>query len=450
LASVAIFAVLPVLAAPDVPASSSAVTFNKDVLPILEKNCQGCHRPGEVAPMSLLTYKDARPWAKSIKAAVVSQKMPPWFADPKYGHFANDRRLSQKEIATLSAWADGGAQEGNAKDAPAPLTFTDGWNIKPDVVVEMPKPFALPAKGTINYKYILVKTNFPNDMWIESAEMRPGNPKVLHHGKVWVRPPGSHWMEKATPGEAYETETQKDIIGNNVGEEGNDILGKFNPGLGAQSFKASGAAKFVPKGSDLVFELHYTAMGEATTDVSKLGLVLAKNPPLTRYFLSPGPTAMNLVIAPQDGNGEVVSEVTVTADNVRLTYIQPHMHLRGKDFELRLIYPSGETETVFKAKFDFNWQLGYDLAKPVVMPKGTRIVGISHFDNSPNNAYNPDPSKEVRWGPQNWDEMSNAFIGLLFDVTTPADTVLKKSGVSNIRPVSGKPGPTLASLAPAR
>src|SRR5215472_9500495 len=131
LASVAIFAVLPVLAAPDVPASSSAVTFNKDVLPILEKNCQGCHRPGEVAPMSLLTYKDARPWAKSIKAAVVSQKMPPWFADPKYGHFANDRRLSQKEIATLSAWADGGAQEGNAKDAPAPLTFTDGWNIKP-------------------------------------------------------------------------------------------------------------------------------------------------------------------------------------------------------------------------------------------------------------------------------------------------------------------------------
>jgi len=431
------------MAAPDVP----AVTFNKDVLPILQKNCQGCHRPGEVAPMSLLSYKDARPWAKAIKNAVVSQKMPPWFADPKYGHFANERKLAPAEIATLTSWADNGAAEGDAKDAPAPLTFQDGWNIKPDVIVEMPKPFALPASGTINYKYIVVKTNFPQDMWIDSAEMRPGNPKVLHHGKVWVRPPGSHWMEKAVPGEAYETETQKDIIGRNNGEEGNDILGKFNPGLGSQTFRKEGAAKFVPKGSDLVFELHYTAMGQPTTDVSRLGLVLAKQAPLTRYFLSAGPTAMNLVVPPQDGNAEVVSEVTVTADNVRLTYIQPHIHLRGKDFELRLIYPSGETETVFKGKFDFNWQLGYDLAKPVVMPKGTRIVGISHFDNSPNNKYNPDPTKEVRWGPQNWDEMSNAFIGVLFDVTTPADTVLHTSGPSLLKP--GKAGPTLSALASA-
>jgi hypothetical protein len=439
---VGLLSTVAAMAAPDVP----AVTFNKDVLPILQKNCQGCHRPGEVAPMSLVTYKDARPWAKAIKGAVVSQKMPPWFADAKYGHFANERKLSAAEISTLAAWADSGATEGNAKDAPAALTFQDGWNIKPDVVVEMPKPFALPASGTINYKYILVKTNFPEDMWIDSAEMRAGNSKVLHHGKVWVRPPGSHWMEKAVPGEAYETETQNDIIGHNNGEEGNDILGKFNPGLGSQSFHIDGAAKFVPKGSDLVFELHYTAIGQATTDVSKLGLVLSKKVPVTRFFLSPGPTAMNLVVPPQDGNAEVVSEVTVAAENVRLAYVQPHMHLRGKDFELRLIYPTGETETVFKGKFDFNWQLGYELAKPVVMPKGTRIVGISHFDNSPNNAYNPDPKKEVRWGPQNWDEMSNAFIGLLFDVKTPADSVLVKSGPSLLKPVSGQAGPTLAAL----
>lgn len=442
---VGLFATLCVRAAPNAP----VVTFNKEVLPILQKNCQGCHRPGEVAPMSLLTYKDARPWAKAIKNAVVSQKMPPWFADPKYGHFANERKLSLGEIATLTSWADNGAAEGDAKDAPAPRTFQDGWNLKPDVVVEMPKPFQLPATGTINYKYILIKSNFPQDMWIDSAEMRAGNPKVLHHGKVWVRPPGSHWMENAVPGEAYETETQKDIIGRNNAEEGNDILGKFNPGLGSQTFRVDGAAKFVPKGSDLVFELHYTATGEPATDVSRLGLVLAKKAPLTRYFLSAGPTAMNLVVPPQDGNAEVVSEVTVAADNVRLAYVQPHMHLRGKDFELRLIYPSGETETVFKGKFDFNWQLGYDLAKPIVMPKGTRIVGISHFDNSPNNKYNPDPSKEVRWGPQNWDEMSNAFIGILFDVTTPADTVLHRSGPSLLSPVTGRAGPTLAALASA-
>jgi len=425
------------------PIPSTAVTFNKDVLPILQKNCQECHRPGEVAPMSLLNYTDARPWAKAIKAAVVTQKMPPWFADPKYGHFSNDRRLTEAQINTLAAWADNGAMEGDQKDAPPPLVFQNGWSIKPDIVVEMPKPFELPANGTINYKYILVKTNFPKDMWIEAAEMRPGNPKVLHHGKVWVRPPGSHWMENATPGEAYENETQRDAIGRNHMEEGNDILGKFNPGLGAQRFDIDGAAKLVPKGSDLVFELHYTAMGQPATDQAKLGLVLAKTPPTSRYFLSAGPTALNLVIPPGDANAEVVSEATVGA-GIKLAYVQPHMHLRGKDYELRLVYPTGESETVFKGKFDFEWQLGYNFAKPIVLPRGTRIVGISHFDNSPNNKFNPDPAQEVRWGPQNWDEMSNAFIGLIFDSKIPVETVLRPSGPSLLP--RGKFGPTLAAL----
>jgi len=425
------------------PIPSTAVTFNKDVLPILQKNCQECHRPGEVAPMSLLNYTDARQWAKEIKAAVVTQKMPPWFADPKYGHFSNDRRLTEAQINTLAAWADNGAMEGDQKDAPPPLVFQNGWSIKPDIVVEMPKPFELPANGTINYKYILVKTNFPKDMWIEAAEMRPGNPKVLHHGKVWVRPPGSHWMENATPGEAYENETQRDAIGRNHMEEGNDILGKFNPGLGAQRFDIDGAAKLVPKGSDLVFELHYTAMGQPATDQAKLGLVLAKTPPTSRYFLSAGPTALNLVIPPGDANAEVVSEATVGA-GIKLAYVQPHMHLRGKDYELRLVYPTGESETVFKGKFDFEWQLGYNFAKPIVLPRGTRIVGISHFDNSPNNKFNPDPAQEVRWGPQNWDEMSNAFIGLIFDSKIPVETVLRPSGPSLLP--RGKFGPTLAAL----
>jgi hypothetical protein len=425
------------------PNTSATVTFNKDVLPILQKNCQQCHRPGEVAPMSLLNYTDARPWAKAIKAAVVTQKMPPWFADPRYGHFSNDRRLTDAEINTLVAWADHGAPEGDKKDAPAPLIFQNGWNIKPDIVVEMPKPFELPATGTINYKYVVVKTNFPSDMWIEAAEMRPGNPKVLHHGKVWVRPPGSRWMARAVPGEAYEVETQRDVMGPNQMAEGNDILGKFNPGLGAQRFDVDGAAKFVPKGSDLVFELHYTAMGQTTTDVSKLGLVLAKNPPTSRCFLSSGPVALNLVIPPGDGNAEVVSESTVGTE-IKLAYIQPHMHLRGKDYELRLAYPTGESETVFKGKFDFEWQLGYNFAKPIVLPRGTRIIGISHFDNSANNKFNPDPAKEVLWGPQNWDEMSNAFIGLIFDAKTPPETVLRPSGPSLLP--RGKFGPVLAEL----
>ncbi len=416
----------------------STVTFNKDVLPILQKNCQSCHRPGEIAPMSLLSYSEARPWAKAIKAAVAARKMPPWFAE--VGHFANDRTLSEADIKTLSAWADNGAPEGDAKDKPAPRTFTDGWQIKPDMVIEMPNDFHLPAKGVINYQYVKVKGNFTRDLWVSAAEMRPSNSAVLHHGKVWVVPPGSKWMADAQYGVPYEGRE----AGRNEMGDGNDILGKFNPGLGSQNFSVDGAAKFIPKGSDLVFELHYTAVGKETTDRSKLGIVLAKNPPKLRYFLSNGPTAHNLAIPAGDGNAEVVSEVTVGLPDVKLVYAQPHMHLRGKDFELRVIYPTGETETVFKGKFDFNWQLGYDFVKPIPLPKGTRVIGISHFDNSANNPYNPDPTKEVVWGPQNWDEMSNCFIGLIFGINDNQDQLFKLSGPSLLP--RGKFGPTLASL----
>jgi hypothetical protein len=423
--------------------AADAPTFYKDVLPILQANCQTCHRPGEVAPMSLLTYEQARPWAKGIKAAVVSRQMPPWFADPNYGHFANQRRLSDREIGTLSAWADSGAPAGDAATAPPALTFQSGWNIKPDVVVEMPKAFELPARGTINYKYVLVKTNFKEDMWVTAAEMRPGDPAVLHHGKVWVRPPGSTWMDKAVPGEAYENESHRDILGRNAIEEGNDILGKFNPGLGAQRFDQEGAAKFIPKGSDLVFELHYTTSGKPAKDVSKVGFVLAKNPPQTRYYFHAGPTALNLAIPPNDGKAEVVSEITF-GENARLVYAQPHMHLRGKDFELRVVSPSGESTTVLKGDWNFEWQMGYQYAEPIALPKGSKLRLISHFDNSKANRFNPDPEAKVVWGPQNWDEMSNCFIGVLFDRGTAPEKVFLRSGPSLLP--RGENGPTLAAL----
>ncbi len=422
--------------------AANTPTFNRDVLPILQQNCQECHRAGEIAPMSLLTYSEARPWAKAIKAAVVGQKMPPWFADPKVGHFANDRRLSEAQIQTLAAWADSGAPEGEAKDKPAPRKFQEGWNIKPDMVIEMPNAFQLPATGTIDYQYILVKGNITQDLWVKEAEMRPSNNAVLHHGKVWVRPPGSHWMENATPGVPYSTG-----MGRNSTSEGNDIIGKYNPGLGAQSFDIDGSAKLIPRGSDFVFELHYTAVGKPATDVSKVGLVLAKHAPGMRYYTSPGtPAATNLVIPPNQSNVEVASESTVGADGVKLVYIQPHAHLRGKDFEITLVYPTGEKETVFRGKFDFNWQLGYDLAKPIVLPKGTRIVSVAHYDNSANNPFNPDPSKTVLWGPQNWDEMQSVFLGFVMPVHTEVADVLHASGPSlQPRPRTGG-GPTLAAL----
>jgi hypothetical protein len=436
-----LFAATVLTAAP--VAAGDAPTFYKDVLPILQTNCQTCHRPGEVAPMSLITYEQTRPWARAIKLAVVAKNMPPWFADPAYGHFANQRRLNPHDIDTISAWADAGAPAGNEGDAPPAVSFADGWNITPDVVVEMPKPFELPARGTINYKYILVKTDFKEDMWVTAAEMRPGNSKVLHHGKVWVRPPGSNWMSQAEPGVAYENETQRAIIGANHIEEGNDILGKFNPGLGAQRFDMDGAAKFIPKGSDLVFEMHYTTDGEPTQDVSKLGLVLAKAPPETRYYFHAGPTATNLAIPAGDGNAEVVSEITFGED-ARLVYAQPHMHLRGKDFELRVVLPNKETTTVLKGVWNFDWQMGYQYAEPIALPKGSKLQFISHFDNSPGNRNNPDPLKKVVWGPQNWDEMSNCFIGVLFPTTTTPQKVFLRSGPSLLP--RGDAGPTLAAF----
>ena len=419
-------------------ALAASPTFNKNVLPILQQNCQACHRPGEVAPMSLLTFAEARPWAKAIKAAVVTQKMPPWFADPKVGHFSNERKLTAEQIATLAAWADSGAPEGDAQDRPAPREFPEGWNLKPDMIVEMPTEFQVPASGAIEYQYMLVKGNFPEDRWVSAAEMRPGNSKVVHHGEVWVRPPGSKWMADAEVGVAYPMSKMKKQPSDEI-----DILGKFNPGVGAQDFVLADSAKFVPKGSDLVFEIHYTAVGKATTDRTKVGIVFAKEPPRQRYFTSYGPQASNLVIPAASGNAEVVGEITLLAD-AKLVYAQPHMHLRGKDYELRLIYPTGETQTVFKGKFDFNWQLGYQFDKPIVMPKGTRMIGISHFDNSANNPFNPDPSKEIRWGLQNWDEMSNCFIGLVFDSGIDPKKLTRPSGIS-LLPV-GQPGPTLAAL----
>ena len=431
-------------------ADSSPVTFNKEVLPVLQENCQTCHRPGEATPMSLLTYADARPWAKAIKAAVTSRKMPPWFADPKVSHFANEMLLSDKDINTLVSWVDAGAPEGNPKDKPAAKTFPEGWEIRPDVVVKMPKPFIVPAKGTLNYKFIVVKTNFPEDMWVTAAEMRPGNAGVVHHGKVWVRSPGSTWMEKAIPGEAYENQADKDIMGSKMAqspEEESDILGKFNPGLGAQEFTVEGAAKFVPKGSDLVFELHYTANGTETPDVSSVALTIAKNPPTDRrYYYTSGPSANNLVIPAGDANAEVVGEVTVDKDDVHLVYMQPHMHLLGKDMEIRAIYPTGETQTILYAKWDFNWQQGYELKQPLPLPKGTRLISIVHFDNSANNPYAPTPDKEVHWGDQTWDEMSNLFVGLTLPLSADTEKIFRRSGPSLLKRVPAVAGPTISAL----
>ena len=237
-------------------ASTHPPTFHKDVAPILQKSCQSCHRPGEAVPMSLLTYQDARPWAKGIKQAVLSRKMPPWFADPHAGTFTNDRRLTESDIATLTAWADSGAAEGKAKDAPPPLTFSEGWMIgKPEAVFEMPEDVEVPASGTIQYTYFIVPTGFTEDKWVQLAESRPGNRSLVHHIIVFAREPGSKWMREYPVGKAFIPNRS-----GGGGEFGGQFITGFAPGSPPEALR-TGQGKLIAAGSDLVFQMHYTATG---------------------------------------------------------------------------------------------------------------------------------------------------------------------------------------------
>ena len=428
-------------------ATTTTTTFNKDVLPVLQKNCQGCHRPGEVAPMSFLTYQDTRPWAKAIKSAVLSKKMPPWFADPGAGHFLNDRRLSDADVKALVSWADGGAPEGDAKDKPAPLQFTEGWNIKPDVTIEMPNAFEVPASGIIEYQYIVIPTKFDHDMWVTAAEVRPGNRAVMHHVIVYVRPPGSQYLKDAQPGIPYVPITfERDANGAAIRRiptnpqqlqaaiaqrssmDSIELLTAYAPGLQAQRFDTpiAGAAKFIPAGSDLVFQLHYTTNGKAATDKTKVGMTFAKTAPKYRHVTG-NATQNRFEIPPNDPNYETHSQVTFAQD-AQLVWLMPHMHVRGKDFLYKAVYPTGESETLLNVpKYDFNWQVGYEEAKPLLLPKGTRIECTAHHDNSANNPGNPNPNVAVRWGDQTWEEMMIGFFSVVVDANVnPREIIIRQ------------------------
>jgi hypothetical protein len=429
--------------------ASTSVTFNKDVLPVLQNNCQSCHRPNQIAPMSFLTYQDVRPWAQAIKSAVLTKKMPPWFADPRYGHFSNERKLSETEIKTLVRWADTGATEGDAKSKPALKEFpADGWNVKPDLVIAMPKPYSVPADGVIDYTYIVVPSGFTKDTWVTAAEILPGNRQVTHHVIAFVRPPGSQWLKDAKPGEPFVPVIHKrDANGAGTGVDprspdpqqrgrngdqqqqgagGNEFLVAYVPGIQPQTFNLTGnSAKLIPAGSDIVFQMHYTPNGKAQTDVTKVGLILAKETPKFRY-LTIGAMTYQFAIPPNDPNYEVHSQVTFEQD-AQLVWLQPHMHLRGKDFEYRLVYPTGETDTALKVpNYSFSWQLGYDEAKPLVLPKGTRMECTAHFDNSPNNPANPNPNVQVKWGDQSWEEMMIGWFGVVVDANADPTKIVKR------------------------
>jgi len=408
------------------PASAAAPTFSADVAPIMYAKCVTCHRPGEVAPMSLITFKDVRPWASSIRDKVSSRVMPPWHADRQYGTFRNEQSLTQAEIDTIVKWANAGAPEGNPSRMPALPKFPEGWQIgTPDVVIEMPTAYQIPAKGEIPYQYFEVATNFTEDRWMQAGEVRAGDRAHVHHIIVYVKEPNPTPRPNimtnrpimsaapAAPAAAVAPPAPRpaapraEAAASPVARTGDQMLVNWAVGEDAPVF-LPGMAKRIPKGSTLVFQMHYTTNGTPSSDKSRIGLIFAKEPPKrevrTGMILNP-----LFAIPPGAANHEIAAEGTFTED-VNVWSLHPHMHLRGKDMTYTATYPDGRSEIVLRVpKFDFGWQTDYWLAKPLTLPKGSKLHVSAHYDNSTANRHNPDPTATVRWGDQTWEEMMIGF-----------------------------------------
>jgi hypothetical protein len=396
------------------PGSGAQPVFYKDVLPILQNRCQECHRAGEIAPMPFLTYVETRPWAKAIRDAVISRKMPPWFADPKFSHFANDRSLSAAEIDTLADWAGSGAMAGSPNDAPPPRDWPQGWSIgRPDLVVEMPAKFPIPPRGAIDYQYLILPTHFAEDKWIERVEVRPGNRATVHHAVVYVREPGSQWLSDRPRGVTFALPATPDHQPNPKSFTTSDILMVYTPGNSFEQWP-SGIAKKIKADSDLVLQTHYTANGVATSDRTSIGLIFSKARP-KQAVLTLQMGNDRFVITPGDPDYHVSVSGTLPNDALLIGML-PHMHLRGKAFEYQIVGPNGAVETLLKvSKYDFNWQIDYRLEEPRLLRAGTRLRWEASFDNSRNNPRNPDAAAEVRFGEQSWEEMMIGFFDVLVD-----------------------------------
>ncbi len=372
----------------------TAVTFTKHVAPILQKRCQSCHRDGQSAPFALLSYDDAVKHAAMLKEVTTQRRMPPWHADPRFGHFANERRLTAEEIETLAAWVDGGLAQGDPRDLPRPIDWPRGWvHGQPDVVFRMPEEYEVPAEGVLPYQNWYIDTNFPEDRWVQMAEARPGSPSVVHHIVVYILQEG-----------------QKGPIG----RDGNlKILVAWAPGDLGLSCPPDTALR-LPRGARLRFEMHYTPSGKATRDRSSIGLIFAKQPP--RYEMLLGEFANTAFeVPPHAPHHQAEATFRMRAD-ARILSFTPHMHWRGKDYRYEAIYPDGRRQTLLSVpRWDFNWQNVYRFAEPVKVPRGTTLHAVAHWDNSANNPLNPDPKKAARFGLQTWDEMMVGFVAYVWE-----------------------------------
>ena len=418
----------------EVPSAPKEVTYNRDVAPILYKNCVACHRTNDIAPMSLMTYKETRPWARAIRDAVVQRKMPPWHADPKVGDFINDARLTDEEIATIDAWARTGTKEGDAKDLPPAPQFVEGWHIKPDVVLTIPE-FTVAGGSQDDYEYIYVPTNFTEDKWVQAAEVVPGDRRVVHHATVSViaadkvakkeeeNAKSDAGVDKYhyRTGKVLHVKRDAPVVDDGCSSpEGggfpgdtsgylNIVPGIYLPGHLAET-RPSGYALRIPAGSYLQFQVHYSNhTGDDVKDRTSIGLVFAKEP--VKHEIAQYEIWNNLfLIPPNDNNHRVTSCYTLPKDVIALAYTA-HMHFPGKSMTTEAVYPDGRREVILNVPhYDFRWQETYFLKHQFLMPKGTKLVTTAYFDNSLDNPQNPDPSKAIRWGEPSDEEMMGFWL----------------------------------------
>jgi len=374
------------------------VTFSRDVAPILYRACVTCHRAGQSAPMALFTYEQVRPWARSIRSRVSDHSMPPWHADEGHRKILNERRLSRADIDTIVEWVDGGALAGAPGDLPAAPTFADEWRIgTPDVVYSIQEDVEIPAQGNTFIKYFVVPTSSATDRWVSALEVRPSDPAHVHHVIMYHR---AGALGSATP-----DRDPSAMLGSS--------LAVYGPGSDSVVYPP-GTAKRLPAGDSVIFEVHYLPNGRAGRDRTRLGLRLSAAPPATEiHALSLSNT--KLVIPPGAGAFEVKTRISYN-EPFRILSVMPHAHLRGKDFEYRLVYPNGRSEVILRvSRYDWNWQTAYTFAEPVPVPAQTTIEVVAHYDNSEGNRDNPDPLAEVRWGWQPAQEMMFSYFTFVMD-----------------------------------
>ena len=374
--------------------ASPDITWHEDVSRIVQHRCLPCHRAGESAPFVLQDHADVKAKAAMIRWVVEERRMPPWFAGPGSLPMKNDHDLTPRERKELLAWIDAGCPEGDPKAAPLPRSFESGWRIgTPDVIYRLPKEQHIPATGTVRYRYVDVDAKLTEDRWVQAFEVRPTSPQVVHHVLVFCQYPKDHPRYRDRPQDRF-------------GLRG--YFAAMVPGQGHVRYPA-GTAKFMPRGTRLRFQLHYTTNGTAATDRTELGLIFAKEKP-AREVRTTAVSTVRFRIPPGAANHRVSSTYMLPLDATLLGFT-PHMHLRGKSYRYDLLLPDGTRKLLLDVpRYDFNWQLHYALRQPLRVPAGSRIKGTAHYDNSADNPANPDPTATVGHGEQTWDEMMIGYI----------------------------------------